>query len=455
VQPPSSFFWRALPPRQPGSVDLLLLVTLMLYVIVGVSGVPFHGDESTQMFMSVDYHLLFIERDFDALRFRDDSPRPDLQYLRLINGSIQKYLGGLGWHLAGYTVEDVNNQWDWGGDWEYNVSAGHLPSPGMLLAGRYPSAVLAALSIAVIFALGWWMSGRPVAWIASLYYALNPVILMNGRRGMMEGSNLLGGLLLVLAGAWFLHKPSWGRALLLGVAGGVAMSAKHTNLFALVGIFGACVLYPLIAQLLERRARQTAALRIPPSRMALLLILASFTLALTFALLNPVWWGSNPLEHTFLILRLRSELLAGQTATFGGYADRLDQLAGFGRQVLVALPQYYEVPNWGGWIGDQIASYETSPWRGVSIGGSTLGALAVLILLLFGAGSFLRDRAKSLALRWLIGCWALVLVASTLVLTPVEWQRYYLPVFPVVALLGAVGLVSLIGRVRAAVLRRR
>lgn len=429
-------------------LDGLLLLGLAVYILLGAPLVPFHGDESTQMFMTVDYDLFFIQRDYDTVRFRDDAPRPDLQYLRLINGSIHKYTAGLGWHLAGYTAADINDQWDWVADWDYNVRAGHMPPPGMLLAARYPPALLTAVSVGIIFALGWWMGGRPVAYLASLYYALNPAVLLNGRRAMMEGSALLGGLLVVLAGVWFLQKPSWWRAVLLGAAGGLAMSAKHTNLFALVAVFGACVLYPVIAQLLQRRTRQSVSRHTPPRSMALLLILAAVMTVGVFAALNPVWWGGNPLEHTQLILRLRSELLAGQTATFGGYADRVDQLAGFGRQVLIALPQYYEVPSWGGWIGDQIHAYETSPLRGISIGGTAIGAVSLLALALAGAWTFLRDAGKLLALRWVLGVWGVVILVSTLLLTPVEWQRYYLPAFPVVALFGAVGLVNIVSKLK-------
>jgi hypothetical protein len=137
------------------------------------------------------------------------------------------------------------------------------------------------------------------------------------------------------------------------------------------------------------------------------------------------------------VLDLREDLLAIQVSAFGGYADVADQIAGFARQTLIAQPQYYEVAGWQDYIGAEIAAYEASPWRGVSIGGSPLGAALLLVMIVLGIWQMIRrpDRA-----RWLIGCWAIAVVALTLGLTPLEWQRYYLPVYPVIGLLAALGL---------------
>lgn len=425
-------------------LDAVWLAALCAYVLAGIGLVPFHGDESTLMYMSRDYHYQFIQRDLDLVRYRDDSPSPQEQYLRLINGSIGKYLFGLASHVAGYTIEDVNEQWDWGGHWDYNVSTGHMPPEGMLIAARWSSALLLCGGIVALFALGRMLGGRQVAYLATLYFALNPAVLVNGRRAMMESAMLLGEIAVVAAGAWYARRPSWWAAVLLGAAAGLAMSAKHTNLFTIGAVLLACAAYPLVAGIARRGAA-----RVRPLAAAGRMVLAALVMALVFYVLNPVWWGANALYQTTLILRLRSDLLAGQTQTFGGYANALEQAAGFFRHVFVVLPQYYEAPDFAVPLAESIARYESSMLAGVSLGGSLIGGLVMLALTLLGAWAFARNQAIDLAARSVVLAWAAVIVAAMWLLTPVDWQRYYGPVYPMVALFAAFGAVWAVQRLRS------
>src|SRR5690606_35171994 len=138
----------------------------------------------------------------------------------------------------------------------------------------------------------------------------------------------------------------------------------HTAAFTVIAVFGACAAYPVIRWLIGSKTRHTALLRF-----YVRLIAAGVIVLATFYALNPAWWG-DPLARVGQVLDLRADLLAGQTAAFGGYASPADALSGFFRQVFVGLPQYYEIPAWQSYIGDQIIRYEASLWRGVSIGGS-------------------------------------------------------------------------------------
>ena len=166
--------------------------------------------------------------------------------LRLLNGTVNKYLIGLAWHLGGYSVSDLNEQWDWGADWNYNQSSNHAPSAVLLYVSRLPSALLLAAGAVILFALGRSLGGRSVAYLASLYYALNPALLINGRRAMMEGSLIAFSLLAVLAGVWLLQRRALWMAILLGIAAGLALASKHTAAFTLVAVFGACGVYALV-----------------------------------------------------------------------------------------------------------------------------------------------------------------------------------------------------------------
>ena len=190
----------------------------------------------------------------------------------------------------------------------------------------------------------------------------------------------------------------------------------------------------------------------------MLVIAGGIALAIFYGM-NPAWWG-DPLVRAGQVLSLRSDLLTGQTATFGGYSSLTEALGGFFRQVFVNPPQYYEIPAWGGYIAEPIARYESSIWHGISVGGSVVGGVVLLVLTVIGGvaamgrklaltqavsdNSTAQQKANSVALRIVILVWALAMFVTTAFLTPIEWQRYYLPAYPAVGLLGALGVVRLI-----------
>jgi hypothetical protein len=127
-------------------------------------------------------------------------------------------------------------------------------------------------------------------------------------------------------------------------------------------------------------------------------------------------------------------LLSDQVAYFGGYASPLDRVAALVRQPL-GDPQYFEDPRgWPQWIGGQIAAYEASGLAGIQWGllayaSIPLGALALLL------------RPRSPGLTLLAGASALTALA-TFFLTPLAWQRYYLPLATPYAVLCSLGAVS-------------
>jgi hypothetical protein len=243
---------------------------------------------------------------------------------------------------------------------------------------------------------------------------------------------------------WLLQKRRWWTALLLGAAAGLALASKHTAAFTVAGVFAACAAYPIIERITNRRNDGIRARYIVPRRVYALLLVAGVIALGVFYALNPAWWG-DPVGRAALVLDLRADLLAGQTAAFGGYASAGDGLDGFFRQAFVNLPQYYEVPVWGQYLADPIARYEASIWRGVSIGGSVVGGAALVVLVVIGLIGLIKAGGER-GTRWLVGVWALAMIVTTALLTPVEWQRYYLPVYPAMGLLAAYGLVWLVRR---------
>lgn len=438
--------------------DAIFLLLLMIYILAGTSIVPLHGDESTQIYMGRDFYYQFVQQDLSRVLYSEapetisESAAAE-QHLRLLNGTLPKYLFGLAAYVGGYNFADINDQWDWCCDLEYNRNNGHIPSDDLLLRARWMSSVLLAAGGVVIFLIGRAAGGRPVAYLVSLYYALNPVLLLNGRRAMMEGGLIFFSLLVVLAGIVFIRteKTGWKTVLsviFLSTASGLAVASKHTAAFGVAVIFVGCWAAALLnAEAQRRRENKSQTTKVrhisPLLKNTLLLLFTGIAAFGIFYALNPAWWGS-PLARIGTVLHLRTELLDGQMQFFGGYANFVEQSAGFFRQVFIALPQYYEVANWQDFIGEQITYYEASPWRGISIGGTLLGGMVFLVLATAGMGFLWRDKAVSFGVRVLVILYGVVIPILMLLLTPLEWQRYYVPVYPAVGLLASVGLVGFI-----------
>jgi 4-amino-4-deoxy-L-arabinose transferase-like glycosyltransferase len=360
---------------------------------------------------------------------------------------------GFAWWLRGGTADTLSGDWDWGADWNYNVTTGRYPSPDLLIATRLPSALLLAAGVPLMFALGWLLGGRPAAWATAILFAVHPVLLLNGRRAMMEGSLIFFSLLTVCAALWFSRRRSWASALGLGVAGALTIASKHTGAAVVAAVFaglGVCLGVEVILRWTNGRdSLQAGKVRDAPTgdpalvwtrraspvlHDALKLLAAALLVLLVFFALNPAWWGGDPIEVGRTILAWRQELITAQAADHQGYRDTTTQLLGFAQMSFGGDPQYFEVTGWGEvpQIGDQIAAYETSPWGGLRW--SSLAAAALLVLSMVGLFALLRDPKPMLAERLILLLWAGVSILITF-LSPLAWQRYYLPIYPPMLLL--------------------
>jgi 4-amino-4-deoxy-L-arabinose transferase-like glycosyltransferase len=426
---PRRALWRAL--------DALWLVVLAVYVLAGVDDVPFHGDESSLIAMSRDYYYLVQKRDIEPVLYDPDPADPMDQELRLINGTVGKMAMGFAWDMAGLTAADLNKPWLWGADWEYNVSEGHVPGERLLHAARLSSAVLTAISVAAVFAIAWIAGGRPAAWAAALIYVTDPVVLLNGRRAMMEGAHLAFSTLAVLAAVWVVREQArsgWRSRRLaagyaaLGALAGLAVASKHPAILAAGLAFAAVTVQPLVA----RAGRASWA---GWRGHGLRVIGAGLLAVAVFLFLNPAWW-SDPLHMPGRVLELRSTLLDQQVAGFGGYEGLGERLEGLARQAFGLEPQYYEAPGWDEWVAGEIAQYERSILGGRAGGWGWSVLLAALTLA--GAAALARRGTLGLSVLGWAGGTALVLLA----VTPLEWQRYYLPLHPPLAVVAGCGVAA-------------
>jgi 4-amino-4-deoxy-L-arabinose transferase-like glycosyltransferase len=438
-------------------LDALWLIGLALFMIAGYDVVPFHGDESTIIYMSRDYYYLVKAHDLDSVLYHNP-PRDDAeQKLRILNGTVGKMAMGVAWDVAGLSVNDLNDQWVWGAPWTWNIDSGHMPGKHLLDAARLSSVLLLVISGWALFGIARLVTHSRIAtYAATAIYATTPAVLMNGRRAMFEGSHLAFTLLAVLAAVLVVREqgsPAKQRRKLVlwsavfGVLSGFAVASKHTALIAIGAAFLAIAADPLIwrdAGSLGQRLRSYNRRRF--ARFVLIGVL----IGLVFLALNPAWW-SDPLGMPGRVLEARRALLRGQIQSYGGYDSFGARLDGLIDSAFFARPQYYEVDNWRYDIADQIASYD-GLWYTGRHGGPVWG---VLLIGLFAAGLIAliprwRDDAVWLALIWLV-----ITVGALLVSVPLDWDRYYLPLQPPLALVAGAGVAWLWARIVGVMNRMR
>lgn len=404
------------------------LCALSLYVLGGVLLAPFHGDESTQIYMGRDFFYMTDASTLERVFYSDTPVSPTEQALRLLNGTLPKMVYGALASALGYTPATLNEQWEWGADFAYNERTNRLPPQDLLTWARVASAFGLVVGVWGLYLLGKNAFGEWAGILACTLFALHPDVLLNGRRAMMEGFMLGFSVLAVWAGVRALRaRAVFGVWQFLGFVSALAVASKHTAAFTVASVFVALALLALFAR--PFRLRHTIGQAVG------LLIAAALAVA-GFLALNPAWW-SAPLERVQTVLELRQNLLEGQVATFGGYADAQAQAVGFLRQVFTPTPQYYEVEAWASYLDDDIRAYEASLWAG----GGDVWRAAWAIGVALGLASLAQTGRTLTSAQWLVVVWLAGMIGLTLGLTPLEWHRYYLPITPVLALIAGHGLV--------------
>ncbi len=413
-------------------IDTLLLLGLMAYVTLGTENVPFHGDESTTIWMSLDFDRVVLQGDVAAVAYEPPPRRNTEQHLRIITSNVSKMAMGVAWWGAGYSPDEINDQWVWGNDLNWNRDNERIPSERLLLITRLTSAWMTAISVVFVLAtarlVGQQLLTNPLAvaavgWGAAFLYATHPAVLVNGRRAMFEGGLLLGMAMLT----WTVLRlripyTSWPRYIILGIITGFALSTKHSATFTVVLLYGGLVILAL----------QQADFHYEIGKIGI----ATLVALLIFLLLNPHWW-SRPLQMPAITIEQRQMMLDEQAALYGDYEAFQDRLSGLWDQSLRPAPQYFEAPFWDEYAGveDEIASYDDSLWAGWS---DDIGIFAVrLLLVLAGLWLLVRNRSH---LGLIVLLWMLGLLIIMLITVPMAWQRYYLPLqLPLTIVMGLGG----------------
>ena len=404
------------PPTGARWVASLVIALLAAFLFLGVDTLPFHPDETSWLVQSEE--LEWFVSDPGSLSYTGAAITPEMSY-RLLNAPLAKYILAIGRSASGYLAEALPADWDWHASWEANQQRGAVPSAGLLHSARLASTALVALSLIPLFLAGRRLGGTSTGLLAALLLATDALVLLHGRRSMAEGALVLAVSLVVVGVLWGDRFP-W----LTGLCLGLALATKQSALPLLpVGLLGAGW-SPGHAAHTGRRLAACCAVLIG-----------------VWVALNPVAWR-QPVATLTAMAAERRRLVTEQVADFAalggsqGLHSPAERAAGLIAAVFVSPPQVREAANYDLALAAAQQAYLTHPLTGLLR--DPAGGVARLLLALLGIALGLRRLAspqpgvrRDAALLLLL---TLAQVVGLLAAVPLAFQRYYLPLVPLMCL---------------------
>jgi 4-amino-4-deoxy-L-arabinose transferase-like glycosyltransferase len=402
---------------------IYLAVSSFLY-FSGVDQVPFHPDESTQIYMSSDGMDLFLN--IYALSINPEEKLNQKQVYRLLDAPLTRYLIGISYHLTGNLP--LKTDWDWSRTWFENLKAGALPSSNELWTARMSVAVFFPATLFLIYCLGNVIDGKLAGFSSAFFLGTNALVLLHTRRAMAEGLLLFGSTALLVA-MLLAPKKIW----LMGIAAAVAISSKFSSL----GLLPVCML----ALVWDEKPLKNRISSLWTRIFVFIGIFLSVTL-----LLNPAYWHS-PVKTFELAFQLRRNLIAQQINEIGTHspeqvlASKIDRLSILMANLYLTSPMVYEIGNYRKELAGETESYLAHPLNQASHNLVNAGLLMFFSIngLLWSVGQVLtKGEAKKrmctlLVLGFLFETTALVLFV------PLPWQRYVIPLVPMTAVFSGIG----------------
>lgn len=416
-------------------VTLLFLLACWQYLPL-VNDTPFHRDEARWVHRAG--YVRELAHPFgpywDEATWMERGGSLDEQYRLRAQPPLGSYLMGLGLLLQGRDL-DVNGFWNMDRDERWNISQGNMPHAADLTAARRTTAIVTALTVAVVYALGRRLTNRVGGAAAALFVLFHPLVNLYAA---FAGSDMLLVFLVALAAmaAYRLaDRPSWSRALLLGVVLGLGAAAKLSPIgvtipLALLGgaVVGrhylddrASMTLTGTSRAVEDSAKSAVRFRWFPAFVTARstamfgwqLVSLPFVAFTTLVALYPYLWRA-PLDHTLAMFEFRTSGMDLQARLWPhiAVAGPFDAL----RRVGLRLGEEFTI------LGQLGAGWEVPNLE--------LGVAAVgLLVLLFLVARHGLTSGHGLALVVLGGQSAITVIGMD-----ADWARYHLPILLFVAI---------------------
>lgn len=403
---------------------LVILLILSVYYFGTLHAVPFHPDESTQIYMSQDVKEI-LTNPIKMAWVPGQAPSPETR-LRKLDAPLTRYLIGSGRLLSG--TQGVASNWNWAKTWQENRGQGALPSNGTLWVSRASITLLLPISLFFFYQFLTHISHKTTGFLGVLLLGSHPLVLLHARRAMAEGS-ILFGVCFFLFTLLYRKQHPW----LVGLAIGIAYNAKQSTLALLPAGIIAVSIVPEIRQNLSKLIKN-------------ILQLIGASTMITY-ILNPILWKA-PFRAMIESWQTRFAFTAQQIKTISAQAPHR-VLDSFPERLLSLINNLYlnqpSIADVGNYIAHTQQAEDiylrlpfTTLGRGFIWGGIFLTlTLAGVVYLIANFTSYNRYKRISLILLLLS---ASSQTAALQVAVPLTWQRYVIPVIPYMIITISMGL---------------
>ncbi len=408
-------------------IGLVILIAVCMPFLHNIENRLYHHDENHWIHTSKYFKLFFIDRDFHNPQWKEwwtwDQP------------SVGRYIIGISLYLDGgeKRFEEVAKMavWKSSQSFLWNTLNGALPMKDILYRARLPMAILGGLTCFLIYLAGTMLFNRWTGILAALLLAYNPLMLESSQRAMTDSPLIFFMTASMVLMIFFYqsinrrkHYTALGLSLLIGVAVALAAGSKMNG--ALAGItFGTfCILLSVfkIKQLyrncnlpaLPRRIMTDMDLKTVSS----CLIISGLTSILLFTALNPYLY-KQPLKGFQKMVEHRMETAKNQQKNWTAIHTAGEKFR------FVTNRSLYD------------ARYTTLK--------SVFHLPLDLILFITGLVILFYTETRhviqngALSMKSIVLVWTLITYIGIMVWIPLDWDRYYLPVVPCVAMMCAFG----------------
>lgn len=417
------------PSVRPFIFAIVVFIFALTQFLPAVDNREFHRDEARWI-----HRGAYIEQIFDPWSDVWDEDHwiaqggtMDEKFRLRAQPPLGSYVMGLGFLLQGQSIPDIGF-WNMDQDDAWNAEHGNLPTQDQLMTGRRTNAFVSALTVVAVFFVARRATNTFGGLVAAAFLAPHPLMIYIAT---FAGSDAVLGLTIALAAVAayrFADRPTWLRAIFLGVMIGLGASAKLSPMGISAALAGLGILL-LIARPLRRSSGREDAL--PGTDVALKLIATPLVAGFTLIASYPYLWR-DPIDNTVNLLDYRTLGMELQSSLWEGIA--VDG-------PIEALQR----------IGDRLGAEYTVAGRLLTMEGHSLSvemaiAVAGLVLLIW-----LVMRRGIWSATGLLAAVLTSEVAITIFGLKADWARYHLPIL----LLMAVCIGTIAGGLWTAVYRPR
>ncbi len=168
-------------------IPLSVLILYMVFFFSTILLVPFHPDESTQIYMSKDVDILFTAP-ANLFYHAETTLSPEQRY-RLIDAPLPRTIIGISRGI--FHLPPLKSDWNWSLSWEENKTNGALPTNYLLLISRLGLAVFVPLGLVFFYLTLKGVVNWPISLLVSVVLGMNAIFLVHTRRAMAEGLSFL------------------------------------------------------------------------------------------------------------------------------------------------------------------------------------------------------------------------------------------------------------------------